>query len=67
MILKYFRIVVNLYFRISGILNIKMRRAVQGDSQGVRNLFMQSEDDDHDELKSRIDCLHSVHIMIKDE
>ena len=44
-----------------------MRRAVQGDSQGVRNLFMQSEDDDHDELKSRIDCLHSVHIMIKDE
>ncbi|KAK2720463.1 hypothetical protein QYM36_004369 [Artemia franciscana] len=44
-----------------------MRRAAQGDSQGVRHLFMQSEDDDYDEIKSRIERLRSVNIIIKDE
>ncbi|XP_065573964.1 uncharacterized protein LOC136035988 [Artemia franciscana] len=51
----------------TGIVNIKMRRAAQGDSQGVRHLFMQSEDDDYDEIKSRIERLRSVNIIIKDE
>ena len=44
-----------------------MRRAAQGDSQGVRHLFMQSEDDDYDEIKSRIERLRPVNIIIKDE